>query len=77
MPIYFVICEWISNPSGYGIYRILETIECTLNDVIANRVNTNKWYNEAVSSGQGVQIQAYMFEREPPNPFRKEDQPPS
>jgi len=64
-PIYYVVCEWVPNPNGWGIYRILETVECTLQDIQENRVNSKKWYG-----AEHPNLQTYMFQREPPNPFR-------
>ncbi len=67
MPVYYVICTYVQNTNQYGLYQILETVECNLEDVQAGRVNTQKWYD----SRQFSNVQAYIFLREPPNPFRE------
>jgi len=69
MPIYYVICEYVDNPNMWGMYRILEVIKCTMEDVQYDRVNYKK-YHEA---GR-YRVQAYMFVREPDNPFREQAQ---
>lgn len=67
MPIYFVICESVKcTPYGYYILHILNVIETTLEDVHTGKLTPelNQYY------GTGMNIQSFIFEREPENPFR-------
>lgn len=65
MPIYYIIADFVSTPMQWGIYQIVEVIECTLDDVQHNRV-------PPAYHPDYPRRQAFMFVREPDNPFREQ-----
>lgn len=67
MPVYFVIGEWVQNPHGYGLYRILRVIEGDFDPVHP------AWPQELGQlQAEGRNVQVHLYEREPANPFRKQ-----
>lgn len=70
MPVYYIVGQYYRNPSGYGLYQIVETIEGNFdmyNPMYPTRVNDLvRLLNE---TGQVPDVRIYI--REPANPFRK------
>lgn len=66
MPVYCVIVENIHDPSGIMIYRILEVIECNLEDFSL----VNETILKQIRNGH-ESASVFYFEREIKNPFQK------
>ncbi len=66
-PIYYVIVEHVRQPDVFiDILRIISVVECRLKDI------DDVYKRYVVPLVQSSNVSAYIFAREPDNPFRRE-----